>query len=208
MTQRRISRREFLAGLGVTGAVVAAGGYGMTTWTGHDSPSAKSVAGSRPSTTSGGAAPPRTLILLEPAGGNDALNMGVPTGAAYRPLRPTLAVTEPRAPERTVGLSPKLTTRGAQYKAGRLAIIEGVGVPNPNLSHFASLQRWWTADPDFHETTGWIGRYLDRAVGLGDPIAGIAIGPGPSPVGRGRWSWPAGGSPSAAAVRPRARRRG
>lgn len=189
MTQGRISRRDFLAGLGVTGVVVAAGGYGITTWTGHDSPSAKSVAGSRPSTTSGGAAPPRTLILLELAGGNDALNMVVPTDAAYRALRPTLGVTDPIALDSAIGLSPKLSTMAAQYKAGRLAIIEGVGVPNPNLSHFASLQRWWTADPDFHETTGWIGRYLDRAVGLGDPIAGIAIGPGPSPVLSGATSF-------------------
>jgi uncharacterized protein (DUF1501 family) len=104
-------------------------------------------------------------------------------------LRPTLGVTDPIVLDGAIGLSPKLTTMAAQYKAGRLAIIEGVGVPNPNLSHFASLQRWWTADPDFHESTGWIGRYLDRAVGSSDPIAGIAIGPGPSPVLSGATSF-------------------
>jgi uncharacterized protein (DUF1501 family) len=44
------------------------------------------------------------------------------------------------------------------------------------------LQRWWTADPDMHATTGWVGRYLDHAVGRGDPMAAVAVGPGPSPV--------------------------
>jgi uncharacterized protein (DUF1501 family) len=62
-------------------------------------------------------------------------------------------------------------------------------VPNPSLSHFASLQRWWTADPALEATTGWIGRYLDRAVGRDDPIAGVAIGPGPSPVLAGESSF-------------------
>lgn len=179
MSPRRISRREFLAGLGATGVVAAAGGYGITTWTGHGT---RAVSGARAPVTSGGSVPARTLVLLELAGGNDALNMVVPSDAAYRTLRPTLGVTDPIALDRAIGLSPKLTTLAAQYKAGRLAIVEGVGVPDPNLSHFASLQRWWTADPDLHTPTGWVGRYLDRAVGTGDPVAGVAIGPGPSPV--------------------------
>lgn len=179
MSPRRISRREFLAGLGATGVVAAAGGYGITTWAGHDSRASPT---SRPATGAGGAVPPRTLVLLELAGGNDALNMVIPRDPAYRTLRPTLGVTDPIELDGAIGLSPKLTTLAQQYRSGRLAIVEGIGVPNPNLSHFASLQRWWTADPDLHTPTGWIGRYLDRAVGTGDPVAGVAIGPGPSPV--------------------------
>ena len=126
---------------------------------------------------------PRTLVLLELAGGNDALNMVVPhADPQYRVLRPTLAVADPIDLDGHIGLSPKLTTLADQYRAGRLAIVEGVGVPDPDLSHFASLQRWWTADPDLHAKTGWLGRYLDHAVGYDDPLAGVAIGPGPSPV--------------------------
>jgi uncharacterized protein (DUF1501 family) len=188
MSPRRISRREFLAGLGATGVVAAAGGYGITTWAGHD---VTSFPATRPSTTGGGGTPvpARTLVLLELAGGNDALNMVVPNDPAYHALRPTLGVTDPIALDAGIGLSPKLVTLAQEYHAGRLAIVEGIGVPQPSLSHFASLQRWWTADPDLHTPTGWVGRYLDRAVGADDPIAGVAIGPGPSPVLRGAVSF-------------------
>ncbi len=189
MSPRRISRREFLAGLGATGVVAAAGGYGITTWTGHDAKSRPVVRSAGGNSGSGGTTGPRTLVLLELAGGNDALNMVVPNDPAYHSLRPTLGVTDPIAIDTGIGLSPKLVTLAEQYRAGRLAIVEGVGVPSPNLSHFASLQRWWTADPDLHTPTGWIGRYLDRAVGAGDPVAGVAIGPGPSPVLRGAVSF-------------------
>ena len=145
----------------------------------HPASRSSQRATSRPS--DGGS--PRTLVLLELGGGNDALNTVVPhADPQYRTLRPTLAVTDPIDLDGHIGLSAKLTTFADQYRAGRLAIVEGVGVPNPNLSHFASLQRWWTADPDLHANTGWLGRYLDRAVGYDDPLAGIAIGPGPSPV--------------------------
>jgi uncharacterized protein (DUF1501 family) len=175
---RKLSRREFLAGLGAA-SVAAAGGYAISTWTGGH-PFTSAGANTAHGTTPAG---PRTLVLLELAGGNDALNMVVPHGdPPYATLRPTLGVTNPIDLDGHIGLSPKLTTLASEYKAGRLTIVEGIGVPQPNLSHFASLQRWWTADPDLHETTGWVGRYLDRAVGGGDPMAGIGIGPGPSPV--------------------------
>jgi uncharacterized protein (DUF1501 family) len=175
---RKLSRREFLAGLGAA-SVVAAGGYAVSTWTGGHAFTSASGHPGQGETPAG----PRTLVLLELAGGNDALNMVVPHGdPAYAALRPTLGVTNPIDLDGHIGLSPKLATLADEYKAGRLTIVEGIGVPQPNLSHFASLQRWWTADPDLHETTGWVGRYLDRAVGRSDPMAGIGIGPGPSPV--------------------------
>ncbi len=184
MSPRRISRREFLAGLGATGVVAAAGGYGISMWSGHGAQQfpASHPAGGGASAAGGGSGSGRVLVLLELAGGNDALNMVVPNDPAYHSLRPTLGVTDPIALDGEIGLSPKLVTLGQEYRAGRLAIVEGIGVPNPNLSHFASLQRWWTADPDLRASTGWMGRYLDRAVGTDDPIAGVAIGPGPSPV--------------------------
>jgi len=181
MSARRVSRREFLAGLGAAGAL-AAGGYGVHIWTRDGShPAARSPQRAASDHSDGNQ--PRTLVLLELAGGNDALNMVVPhADPQYRVLRPTLAVADPIDLDGHIGLSPKLTTLADQYRAGRLAIVEGVGVPDPDLSHFASLQRWWTADPDLHAKTGWLGRYLDRAVGYDDPLAGVAIGPGPSPL--------------------------
>jgi uncharacterized protein (DUF1501 family) len=176
---RRLSRREFLAGLGAA-SVVAASGYGISTWTRDGTRAFGTKANPASGSTNGSS---RTLVLLELAGGNDALNMVVPHGdPAYASLRPTLGINDPIVLDDSVGLSPKLVTLADEYKAGRLAIVEGIGVPQPSLSHFASLQRWWTADPEMHETTGWVGRYLDRAVGRGDPMAAVAIGPGPSPV--------------------------
>ncbi len=185
---RRVSRREFLVGLGAAGVAAAAGGYGVSVWTRDGGRADSAPRTPRPAALTASGA--RTLVLLELAGGNDALNMVVPHGdPAYRTLRPTLGVTDPIDLDGHIGLSPKLPTLAAEYKAGRLAIVEGVGVPNPNLSHFASLRRWWTADPELEAELGWIGRYLDRTVGHDDPMAAVAIGPGPSPVLAGAASY-------------------
>ncbi len=60
--------------------------------------------------------------------------------------------------------------------------MEGVGYPDPNLSHFASLGYWWSGAPGQSGGTGWLGRYLDGTVGADDPLAGVSIGPVPSPA--------------------------
>lgn len=184
MSSRRLSRREFLAGLGAAG-VVAASGYGVSVWTRDGAHAPKTSRNVAPTPSAA-----RTLVLVELAGGNDALNMVVPYGdPTYRTLRPTLGVPDAIDLDGHIGLSPKLPTLASEYHAGHLAIVEGVGVPKPNLSHFASLQRWWTADPDLEAQQGWIGRYLDRTVGHDDPMAAVAIGPGPSPVLAGAASY-------------------
>ncbi len=177
-----ISRRRFLTGLGVASTAAVAAGYGLTVWTdgGSSSPS------SAPTTTLGphlSGRDDRTLVVVELAGGNDGLNTVVPmTDPAYRALRPTLGVSDAIALDDSVGLAPELAKLAARYHDGRVAIVEGVGYPDPDLSHFASLATWWSGAPAATGTRGWLGRYLDATVGFDDPLAAVGIGPVPSPA--------------------------
>ncbi len=175
----RMSRRHFLRGLGVASGAVVASTSGLAAW----------VMGSRPTEAAALAAgdlsarSDRTLVVLELGGGNDALSTVIPySDPAYRALRPTLAVADPIALDDEVALHPNLARLAARYRDGQVAIVEGVGTPNPNLSHFASLARWWSGDPADSTGSGWLGRYLDGTVGDDDPLAGVGIGPMPSPA--------------------------
>ncbi|MBM3658365.1 MAG: DUF1501 domain-containing protein [Actinobacteria bacterium] len=171
------SRRRFLSGAGVVaGALVA--GHALSVW------GRPLAAGAATATaTAGKAAKGRTVVFVELAGGNDAIDTLVPyTDPQYRRLRPTLAVDAPIDLDGAVGLHPGLVALAERYRAGQVAVIEGVGYPDNDLSHFASLANWWSAEPGSPGATGWLGRYLDRAVGYDDPLAGVVVGPGPSPA--------------------------
>ncbi len=109
----------------------------------------------------------RILVLVQLAGGNDGLNTVVPyADPAYHALRPTLALKEKdvlRLDER-LGLHPSLAACHALLQDGRLGIVQNVGYPNPNRSHFRSTEIWETASAsDESLSTGWIGRFLDNA---------------------------------------------
>jgi uncharacterized protein (DUF1501 family) len=122
-------------------------------------------------------------VVVELAGGNDGFNTLVPhADPQYRALRPTLAVTDPIDLDGQVGFHPQLAKLAARYTRGEVAVVEGVGFPEPDLSHFAALDHWWAADPTGTGTTGWLGRYLDTVVGGDDPLAGVVVGPRPSPA--------------------------
>lgn len=104
------------------------------------------------------------LIVLQLGGGNDGLNTVIPyADPAYRAARPTLAIPEPEVLPLSeyVGLHPSMAALKARFDAGQFAIVQGVGYPNPNRSHFRSMEIWQTARPDAYEPSGWLGRYLD-----------------------------------------------
>ena len=77
----------------------------------------------------------------------------------------------------TPGLNPKLAGLKSLFDDGHLAVIQGVGYPNPNRSHFRSTEIWQTAsDADRTEREGWLGRYFDNCCAGADPTVGVAIG--------------------------------
>jgi uncharacterized protein (DUF1501 family) len=136
------------------------------------------------SASSGGAFPDgrdgRILVVLQLAGGNDGLNTLVPFGDdAYYRARPTIALQKEKVLGITdyAGLHPGLTGLHDLYEQGHLAVVQGVGYPNPNRSHFRSTEIWQTAsDDNRNETRGWLGRYFDNCCKGFDPSVGVAIG--------------------------------
>ena len=120
------------------------------------------------------------LVVLQMAGGNDGLNTVVPyADDAYQRARPRLALSSEQILkiDNYVGLNSKLTGLKSLYDEGHLAIVQGVGYPNPNRSHFRSTEIWQTAsDADRTEAHGWLGRYFDNCCCGSDPAVGVAIG--------------------------------
>ena len=122
------------------------------------------------------------LVVLQLAGGNDGLNSLVPFGNDdYRRARPTLALKENQVlklgAKEKVGLHSALGGLAKSYEAGDLAIVQGVGYPNPNRSHFRSTEIWATAtDAEKSSSTGWIGRYFDNACSGCDAAVGVTLG--------------------------------
>ena len=122
------------------------------------------------------------LVVLQLAGGNDGLNTVIPVGDDdYRRARPTLALRDEQAlklgQREKVGFHPALTGLAKAYEEGALTVVQGVGYPNPNRSHFRSTEIWATAtDENKSSSTGWIGRYFDNACGGCDAAAGITLG--------------------------------
>ncbi|ARA92180.1 hypothetical protein AWN76_002650 [Rhodothermaceae bacterium RA] len=110
----------------------------------------------------------RILVLVQLSGGNDGLNTVVPVeDDRYYNARPTLAIARNQtlsiAPE--LGLHPSLASLEGLYGDGRLAIVQNVGYPSPDLSHFRSTDVWMSArDAGESARTGWVGRYLDATV--------------------------------------------
>jgi uncharacterized protein (DUF1501 family) len=120
------------------------------------------------------------LVVLQMAGGNDGINTVVPySNDFYHNARPRLAIsaTDVLKLNDAIGLHPSLTGFKSLYDGGNLSIVQGVGYPNPNRSHFRSTEIWQTAsDSNRFDKYGWIGRYFDNACPGCDPTVGVSIG--------------------------------
>jgi uncharacterized protein (DUF1501 family) len=107
------------------------------------------------------------LVLIELKGGNDGLNSVIPyADPAYRRLRPRLAIARDRVRplDEHTGLHPALDPLLPLWQAGDMAIVQGVGYPHPNLSHFRSIEIWDTASAsDEYLDQGWLTRVFERA---------------------------------------------
>ena len=109
--------------------------------------------------------PGRTLVVLELTGGNDALNMVVPYGDdVYHRLRPRLRLAEKEIHriDEYHGFHPNMHGLHDLFQKGWVNIVQGVGYPNPDRSHFRSLDIWHSAQPQLQQPAiGWIGRAAD-----------------------------------------------
>jgi len=142
-----------------------------------------SATGSRP-----GIPDERILVIVQLSGGNDGLNTVIPYGdREYHAARPSLSLGEPGKAknggaaleldrDRGIGLHPNLTGLKELHDDGRLAVVAGVGYPNPNRSHFASMDIWQSGRPE-GKGTGWLGRYVDATCN-GNPAADVAVSVG------------------------------
>lgn len=123
----------------------------------------------------------RVLVVVQLGGGNDGLNTLVPhTDDAYHRARPSIGLQKNNLLKISddLGFNKSLVGLKELYDRGELGIIQGIGYPNPDRSHFRSMEIWHTAsDSNEYESTGWIGRYFDHECsGSARPQVGVAIG--------------------------------
>jgi uncharacterized protein (DUF1501 family) len=171
-----INRRRFLiasAGVGAAGLLSSAAAI---SW-----PDLLRAAQDRPLPSNAG-----VLVIVTLYGGNDGINTLIPyADNAYHDARPELAY----APgdvlhlDQQLGLNPAMKGLAQLWNQRQLAIVRGVGYPQPDHSHFRSMDIWQTASPAEPVSTGWIGRWLDatgddplRAVNIGAVLPPLAVG--------------------------------
>ena len=108
----------------------------------------------------------KVVVVLQLSGGNDGLNTVIPVrNDIYHKSRPGIGILKDKALmlNDEAALHPELTILKNLYDDGSLGVLNSVGYPNPDRSHFRSMDIWQTgsASTEFI-TTGWIGRYLDK----------------------------------------------
>ncbi|MFT5384262.1 MAG: hypothetical protein ACI81W_001662, partial [Saprospiraceae bacterium] len=109
----------------------------------------------------------KVLVLIDLSGGNDGLNTFVPLDVYDNLVNARQNIVIPQNQllnfSDTIGLHPELSGIKNLYDNGNLSLVQGVGYPNQNRSHFRSADIWNTAsDADEYLSTGWMGRYLDH----------------------------------------------
>jgi uncharacterized protein (DUF1501 family) len=104
---------------------------------------------------------PPTLVVLQLTGGNDALNTVIPYGdPLYFDNRPKVHVPEHEILriDQRYGFHPSMAPLKSLYDEGKVAVINGIGYPNPDYSHFRSMDIWYTAEPEKMSSDGWLGK--------------------------------------------------
>jgi uncharacterized protein (DUF1501 family) len=171
------SRRSFLAALGASAAslpIITLPGFVQ-------------AAGSKPPSGN-------ILVLVELSGGNDGLNTVVPVSdSAYRALRPSLGLSKRQTLtlDTDTGLHPSMRDMADLWDRGEMRIIEGVGYPNPNRSHFRSIEIWNAGfGAASNQTDGWISTaFANGNAPQADTAAGLVLGGDMGPLrGPGRFS--------------------
>ncbi len=125
------------------------------------------------------------LVVLQLSGGNDGLNTVIPYGDdEYYKNRFTLAINKNSILkiDDHVGFHPSMTGFHQLLQSGQLAVVQGVGYPNPNRSHFESMDLWHTAHRmDESRRLGWLGRTIDNHFASND-LPALHLGEGLQPL--------------------------
>ena len=117
------------------------------------------------------------VVMVTLYGGNDGLNTVIPfTDALYYSSRPEISYkAENMLPlDAELALNPAMKGLKSLWDQKKVAIIRGVGYPNPDRSHFSSMAKWQTASPEKHISTGWLGRWIDTQAE--DSMLAISLG--------------------------------
>ena len=146
--------------------------------------SLESIAGAATTTPLPASTP--ILVIVTLYGGNDGLNTVVPfTDPTYQSARANIALSSSQVLPFTDSLAfnSVMPEMSALYAANKVAIVQGVSYPNPNLSHFTSMAIWQSASMTAEVSSGWIGRWLDiqphspfNAIGIGSTLPPLLVG--------------------------------
>ncbi len=136
------------------------------------------------------------LVVVELTGGNDGINTVIPyADDLYHKARPTLRQTKQQVIKLDdhVGLHSGMGGLRQLWEGGQLAVVQGVGYPNPDRSHFESMDIWHMADPRRELKTGWLGRATVSMDQRGGGVPILHVGQGKAPLA-------AAGAPGSGAV--------
>ncbi|WP_312030079.1 twin-arginine translocation signal domain-containing protein [Actinomycetospora sp. TBRC 11914] len=161
-----LTRRRFLAATGATGAAALLAGATQVPWS-----DLLGAAGDLDPNAG-------VLVVVTLYGGNDGLGAVIPaTDPAYQDAPPELAYQPYEVLDLGdgLGLNPALRGLKSHWDAGRLAVVRGVGYPQPDHSHFRSMAIWRTGSPTSPSGAGWLGRWLDSVPD--DPLRAISLEP-------------------------------
>lgn len=120
------------------------------------------------------------LVVCQLSGGNDGLNTVIPyADRAYYDLRPSIGISEDKVLKlnESLGFHPALAGLAELYREKKVAVIQNVGYPKANRSHFKSMDIWQSASPEGTLHGGWIGRHLDQQLHTGplNPVYALGL---------------------------------
>ena len=125
------------------------------------------------------------LVVVEMNGGNDGLNTVIPyADDLYPKFRDSLRQTKDQVVKINdhIGLNSGMRSFDRLLQRGELAVVQGVGYPNPERSHFESMDTWQSADPTRKTTTGWLGRSANELHNTTGGIPIMHVGPSRLPL--------------------------
>ena len=122
------------------------------------------------------------LVIIQLSGGNDFMNTVIPyTNGIYHDVRPLVGIPEDRVLpiNDELAFHPSAGPLRDMYKAGNVAIVQGIGYENSSRSHFRAMDIWHTCEPNTIATEGWLAKVIRELDPRGEnPLTGVSFGRG------------------------------